>query len=352
MFDDLQAGSSDLVNSSQAAQRMPYGRYIRWLQSHDYNKAYHFWRSHYNPFDNVQQSFPIFGRVGFSTVSTSRYERLLHLPKAGDTNFTLTVIGHAAWALSIVSSSSIDDLTFITLNPARKANSNEFEHVMGPISVPTPLRVQFSNDLTVEELMRAIKAQLWDMVGFEHHAMTALRKEGPPNRPDVAQAVFSWNPPGSDIYTRRVLCRGSGAVPASLEYRPDLSTPATHDYGMLLDVYEHDDYVSIHTSWDSDLIDKKSVIKRVNEFGDFLISIARRQDVLGVDRMVDDMLAAQKERVRQATQQKPPQAAPIRTKHVQVRPKPSKPRVQSMNPSGVNQHKLLQKLAESARPGR
>ena len=309
IFDDLEAGCSDIEAYTKAPWHIstPYGRYIKWFQSMNYRRSDNFWRGTHDSLDTIRKGFPILWSPGFNSVSNERHERLLHLPFLYDQTFTLRVMGHVAWMLSIASSSEEEDNSFLSLVPAREHSDQigGIKSIMGPMSVLAPIRAQVNASLLLKDLMLGIDKQLQAMQGFEHHALTALTKKGYFVRPRLTQAIFHWAPLGCDLTSKKITCHGQKADigPATLAYRADLSTPPLDDHGMLIEIYEHHDYVRIQTSWDHNVIHRDGVVQRVNEFADFLSDVVRSQPMpMGFERTVGDLLEAHKDRVFAATQ--------------------------------------------------
>lgn len=140
--------------------------------------------------------------------------------------------------------------------------------MMGAISARVPLSIRFFPDLSIENLMRHINAQFSAMIGFEHCAMSSLQ-----NMP--MQAVFNWNPVDGDISSKRIVCHDKEAAPAVLDYREDLSVPFAHDYGLMFEVYEHGEHLTIRATWDHNLVSTILISRVFEDFGNFLALIIR-----------------------------------------------------------------------------
>ena len=126
--------------------------------------------------------------------------------------------------------------------------------------------------------MHDIETQFSSMIGFEHCAMKVLRKEtGFQSMPK--QAVFSWNPLGSDLSSKRIVCHDKEAAPAVLDYREDLSVPVAHDYGLLFEVYEHGEHITIYATWDHVLVSADLITRLFDKFGSSLLQIIRTRGV-------------------------------------------------------------------------
>lgn len=191
----------------------------------------------------------------------------------------------AAWALTIVNhltqedpSLVLDDVSFISLISARESDVPGIKRMMGPIGTRVALRICFIQDLSREDLLSDIDTQLSSMIGFEHCAMRVLSNErGLRNMP--RQAVFNWNPPNSDVSSRRIVCHDKEAAPAVLAYSEDLSVVFPHDYGLMFEVYEHGEHIAIYASWDQSLVSADLVNRVSDDFVGLLPLIIRTRDV-------------------------------------------------------------------------
>ncbi|KAL9073584.1 MAG: hypothetical protein Q9161_002824 [Pseudevernia consocians] len=247
---------TDLGAYFKLPPRPPYGKYARWLESYEYEAG-------------------LLGPGGTSTAATMKTKKLLHLPKVEDIDISLPTMGHAAWALTIAKCLTqehppliSEDISFISVVSARNSNVPGIRHMMGPISARVPLRIHFFPNLSIENLMRDIETQLLSMVGFEHCAMSCFQDM-------PKQAVFSWNPRDSDVFSKRIVCHDKEAAPAVLDYREDLSVPFAHDYGLMFEVYEHGEHITIHATWDQELVSADFISRLLEEFGSLLVSIIR-----------------------------------------------------------------------------
>ena len=195
----------------------------------------------------------------------------------------------AAWALTIAMLLTPDyptlvneDISFISTSSARESSLPGIKHMMGPISARVPIRIRFFPDLSIENLMRDIKTGFLSMIGFEHCAMKALSNEADFQR-TVKQAVFNWNLPDCDLSSKRIVCYDKQAAPTVLDFREDLSVPFAHDYGLMFEVYEHGEHITIRVNWDQDLVSVDLINRLIEDFGSFLSSIIRTRGVTVVE---------------------------------------------------------------------
>ena len=160
------------------------------------------------------------------------------------------------------------------MDSARKSDLAGIRQIMGPISARVPLMICIFPNLPIEILMRDIETQFSSTIGFEHCALKALSEVcGFQNMRQ--QAAFSWNPPGTDLSPKRIVCHDKEVAPAVLAYREDLSVLFSHDYGLLFEVYEHGEHITIYASWDRALVSVDLIARLLEQFGSLLISIIK-----------------------------------------------------------------------------
>ena len=202
-----------------------------------------------------------------------------------------------AWALTLANILTpedpplvSEDLSFISLNPARASNVPGIKHIMGPISARVPIRIRFFPDLSIEDLLGDIQIQLSSMIGFEHCAMKALGS-GVGFDDMLKQAVFSWNLPECDITSKRIICHDNEAAPAILAYREDLSLPFAHDYGLMFEVYEHDGYITTYANWDHNFVFDDFISRLFDDFGSFFTLIIKTRGATMVELLTEHRMA-------------------------------------------------------------
>ena len=171
-----------------------------------------------------------------------------------------------------------EDISFLSLISARGSHVPGIKHMMGPISARVPLRLHLFPNLPIRNLMRDIETQFQSMVGFEYCAMKALGNRGG-LQSMLKQAVFNWHQPGIDISSKRIICHDKQAAPAVLAHREDLSMPYAHDYGLMIEVYEHGEHIAIYASWDHNLISRDLINRLLEDFGIFLMLIIKARGV-------------------------------------------------------------------------
>ena len=148
---------------------------------------------------------------------------------------------------------------------------------MGPVSAAIPLYISVDDTHSIAQLLDSIALQLAAIKGIEHLGMPA----GSTIR-DYQTGILNWNPPNTDLFSssgreeRIIPCPSTDNPTACLDFRRTLSTPPAHSWGLMLDVHEHHvggdewGHISIRTSWDPQLVDKRRVGELVEKFKEIL----------------------------------------------------------------------------------
>ena len=95
IFEDFQIACSDLKAYYNLAQRPPFGRYVRWLESRPLGAESTFWSTRHVSFDNLvhQYQIPVLALGEIPSASTRKVKKLLHLPKKEILDFNLHTMG-------------------------------------------------------------------------------------------------------------------------------------------------------------------------------------------------------------------------------------------------------------------
>ena len=99
IFEDFQIACSDLKAYYNYAQRPPFGRYVRWLESRPLEAESTFWSTRHVSFNDLvhQIQIPVLALGGTSSTSTRKAKKLLHLPIKENLDFNLHTMGRRSF---------------------------------------------------------------------------------------------------------------------------------------------------------------------------------------------------------------------------------------------------------------
>ena len=271
IMDKFQEVLSDLTN-------LPHGptfkSFVKWSQSQSYkkSKAAAFWTQYldgYRILNSIQPSSSNYVPLISSQLCKTIGVRRILGPKS---TVTLSTFGHAAWAVAIGSLWNVEDVLFVTVKMGRQMARDsplpKVESIMGPMMTVTPVRAGLRKDTTVGDFLQQMQHQLIATTPFEHEGFLALMQRF--GLGVVLPGMIDWHPLGSDIFSRTLQHKAPNGETSYLKPRRDLSVNFTINSSMLVDIYEHQDYLDVRVSYDANIWEEKLVGKLVDSFAHIL----------------------------------------------------------------------------------
>lgn len=274
IMDKFQEVLLDLTKLTSEPHGPTFKSFVTWAQSQSHRKsqAAAFWAQYldgYRILKGIQSS-----SSNFVPLISSQLCKTLHVRRTlGSTStVTLSTFGHAAWAVAIGSLWNVNDVLFVTVKMGRQMSRDsplpKVESIMGPMMMVNPVRADLGKDRTVGQFLQQMQLQLIAPTPFEHEGLLALMQQF--GRGVVLPGMIDWHPLGSDIFSRTLRHKTSNGETSYLQPRRDLSVNFTINSSMLVDIYEHQDYLDVRVSYDASIWEEKLVGKLVDSFADIL----------------------------------------------------------------------------------
>ena len=274
IMDKVQEVLSDLTKLTSEPHGPTFKSFFTWTQSQSYRKsqAVAFWAQYldgYRILKGIQSS-----SSNYVPLISSQLCKTLEVRRTlGPTStVTLSTFGHAAWAVAIGSLWNVDDVLFVTVkmgrHMARDSPLPKVESIMGPMMTVNPVRASLRKDTTAGQFLQQMQHQLIVTTPFEHEGFLALMQRF--GRGVVLPGMIDWHPLGSDIFSRTLQYKAPNGETSYLKPRRDLSVNFTINSSMLVDIYEHRDYLDVRVSYDASIWEEKLVGKLVDSFAGIL----------------------------------------------------------------------------------
>ena len=84
--------------------------------------------------------------------------------------------------------------------------------------------------------------------------------------PSAHQMYLSWHPHDDDVLSREIHFKNGEGLPVKFRPRRDFSTPFKARFGLVLDVYEQEDFLDLYTSWDRSLRSESHIEQLMADF--------------------------------------------------------------------------------------
>ncbi|CAD6568034.1 MAG: Non-ribosomal peptide synthetase [Alectoria sarmentosa] len=282
IMDKLQKGHSDPTELRSEPNGPTFRSFVEWSasQSDNKSKAAAFWKQYlagYRLLESIQPPTP-----DYVILSSSQFSRTIEMKKTAGTNspFTLSTIGHAAWAVAVGSLWNVADVLFATVKMGRQMARDSalarVESIMGPMMAVSSVRVGLRKDLRVRDFLQQMQDQLIATIPFEHEGYSALMDCFGVGA--VLPGMIDWHPLGSDIFSRTVQHRAPNGEVSYLKPRIELSVNFTSNVSMLVDIYEHEHHLNLRVSYDAKIWEEKLIIKLVDTFSDIFAKMLFSKD--------------------------------------------------------------------------
>ncbi len=161
--------------------RPPYKNYISWLTRQDKEKANRFWSALLSDFDSPTplpwdrkepgEDLDIKKiTLGFSADTSKKFEIF-----ARHQRITLSTLFQAAWAILLGRYSNTDDIVFGATLSGRPADLKGSEDMVGLFINTLPVRIKFSREMTVAELLNSLQALSIEMREYEYAMLPEVK---------------------------------------------------------------------------------------------------------------------------------------------------------------------------------
>ena len=283
IMDKLEEGLLDLERLKSEPQGPAFRSFVEWQDSraHRKNKAEAFWKQYlpagYTDLEGVHRPSPDYKPHGRSQVS-----RQIKMTKTADTDLAITLptIGHAAWALAVGCLWNIEDVLFVTVKMGRQMARDsplpEAESIMGPMMAICPVRVGIRKEMTAGAFLQQMQDQFITTIQYEHEAWSTFQDML--GMRVILPGMVNWHPLGSDVFSRTLKYKALNGEVGYLKPVRDLSTHFSVNVSMLVDIYEHEHYLSLRVSYDENIWEEKRVIKLVDAFSNIFAQILFSRD--------------------------------------------------------------------------
>ena len=276
IFDYLEEGLRDLEELRQKPVRTQFKQFSNWLErrsADEVARSVAFWDSYLHGFEGFANR--VGPAAGYRPYETARITRIMALKRRASA-FSLSIMAHAAWAISLGNIYQENDILFSTVTSGRQFPSNDplqrVESVMGPLQIGLGLRTQLRADQSISDLLRKTQDSILSMIPHQREGPIARAKILGPRI--IHMTIFNWHPIGNDIPARVIDFEDPNGSITRLEGRRDLYTPFKVAISIVIDIWEHHDHLRIIPKWDEKLYDHDQVALMLDQLTENLSKIA------------------------------------------------------------------------------
>jgi len=168
---------------------MPYRTYIQWLEKQDRDKSAGYWRHYLETFDEstgIPQTASVKTRLSQPDYKNEKHAIELTVEKtsglikrAAANTVTLNTLVQATWGILLGRYNGTGDILFGTVVSGRPSELEGIESMVGLFINTIPVRIRFSENMTIKQLLREIQADAVAAEPYHHHPLAEIQSGSP-----------------------------------------------------------------------------------------------------------------------------------------------------------------------------
>ncbi|RMJ16804.1 hypothetical protein CDV36_003523 [Fusarium kuroshium] len=255
--------------------RPPYRNFVDFVNGADKEEAASFWQTQLQ--GHQREAFPALPSPDYVPEAHSATSKTLEntLTWTSECPFSFATVARAAWAVILGmrsrTSDATKDICFAATVSGRTAPLEGIEDIVGPTIATTPVRLQFSLDDTVSDLLEHVHDQSLSMLPFEHFGLGRIREISSSAR-DACASVNLLVVQPSQI--------ADGTLPLGLQrmIEEEAADGLSEPFGLVMECSHNPtiDRVSVSASYDRSLLTAPEVAHILQQFQQ-MIGILHRE---------------------------------------------------------------------------
>ncbi|KAL8776424.1 MAG: hypothetical protein Q9213_008280 [Squamulea squamosa] len=262
LCDDLEAFLADPEAFMQKPKRPSMRKYLDFVKNMDPKPAMAFWDTYLSnlPTQNpLRDSLPFTGQP----VCNQKITQNFPFQKSNKTTIRLSNMAHAAYAVLLGDTTSTTDVFFFGIRASRTIFPGA-ESIMGSVFSPVPIRIKFSPDEPIRDLIQRVQDDSNAMMHHEPFGGLALYSVMGKVQPHHSIS-FQWYPRGSDLSVRLMSTSRSGQEKGgTMQVVEEIYSP--HTIAGCLNAYDDGDHITVQAEYDDRIFKDEFMDDYVQKF--------------------------------------------------------------------------------------
>jgi len=154
--------------------RSYYPRFIEFLSHIDVARSDDFWRERLA--DSASSQFPQLPWPSYKVRATSKLQHTARISRVPGTEITIPSIVRAAWALTVSTYSSSEDVVFGEILTGRDIPLSGIVNMVGPTLATVPTRIQINRELRIADFLTGIQKQIAETMQYQFAGLQHIKK--------------------------------------------------------------------------------------------------------------------------------------------------------------------------------
>ncbi|KAM0430163.1 hypothetical protein ACHAPT_006171 [Fusarium lateritium] len=252
------------TSSTSPKPRPSFRTFVDFVQGADKDETMSFWRTQLE--GHQREAFPALPAPDYAPEAHSATSQTLEstLNWTSDSPFSFATIARAAWAVILGmrsrTSDADKDICFAATVSGRTAPLDGIEDIVGPTITTTPVRLQFSLDDTVPQILKHVHDQALAMLPFEHFGLSHIRDVSTSARDACASMNLLVVQPS----------QLAGALPLGLQRmaEEEAADGLSEPFGLVMECSHNPtmDQLSVSAAYDPSLLTASEVVHILQQF--------------------------------------------------------------------------------------
>lgn len=225
-----------------------------------------FWRDQLMGFDGAH--FPALPTPDYRPITNNFIAKTISTPIVRHVDITLTTVLRAAWALTVSSQMSTQDVVFGSVTTGRTvdlgASASDIVTTVGPCIAVNPVRIKLDEEMSISEFLSTLHQQWLAMIPHEHFGIQNIEKIEPKTHACQFQNFLLVHPESQDW-----------KLPTGISLVSAVDTEWS-GFGLAMAIKLGAESLKIEAAYDSNVISQDEVCNVLQQFEHFLSQVTTK----------------------------------------------------------------------------
>ncbi|KUL87425.1 hypothetical protein ZTR_04651 [Talaromyces verruculosus] len=252
---------ASIYSNGITPQDMPYSKFIQYIDSIEPASAASYWRNQLSG-EEILAHFPALPKTRYQPKPCRSLQHRMQSANAKlSQNVSSTNLMRAAWALTVMQFTGVDDVLFGVTLSGRTAPVTGITEMIAPTLTTVPVRISTDRRKTVAEFLESVQKQAIEMMPFEHTGIQKIRELVPEVAPQLElNHIFLTQPVEESEKTLQF---------PGLKPRDDEEAEAFHSQALIVECTlgrESDPHAVVDVKFDDAVISNVQVSRLMRQF--------------------------------------------------------------------------------------
>ncbi|KAJ4424481.1 Non-ribosomal peptide synthetase [Gnomoniopsis sp. IMI 355080] len=299
----LMAIFTEIYETNSCPVLSPFRDFVEYVErTSQSSESKMFWRNQLSGFDGAP--FPVLPTPDYRPITDDFIVKTIRTPITSHDEVTLPTMLRAAWALTVSSQTSAQDVTFGSVTTGRTVDLgvsvSDVVNTVGPCIAVNPVRVTWDDGMSISELLSTLHHQWVDMIPHEHFGMQNIEKLDPEARAACQFQNFLLVHPEPKDWK----------LPTGISLVSAVDTEWS-GFGLAIAVSLGAETLKIEAAYDSNVIRQEEVLNVLQQFEHFLCQLTTKPGMTRLGQL-DRVCSEQRQKLLEwNTYEQPKEAACI-----------------------------------------